>query len=96
MASSKTVSKAARVVALFAVLCVVACGAADEGPQPTIEPELSPPAPTPAPVCKSSNTAPGCTPSSAAWAVTCDAPVPAPAVWCTLPEGGGDGRTWCC
>ena len=79
-------------IALAALSLVLsACGAAEssaiEQPAPAIEP--------PPPACKSANTAPGCTPATAAWAVTCDAPIPAPAIWCTLPEAG-DGKIWCC
>ncbi len=72
-----------------------ACGGVAEGSAPELAPV--PAEPAPAPTCKSSNTAPGCRDvTSASWAVTCDAVTPAPAVWCTLPDGDSSGKVWCC
>lgn len=77
--------------ALALVLGLSACGGA--AAEPGVEQSL----PANDPICESSNTAPGCTPSAVAWAVTCNAPAPAPAVWCSLPEGGDtSGKVWCC
>ena len=94
---------AARLTSLVVAtaLLAMACGGVAVEPTPSSDPAPSdssaPTAPAPAPVCKSSNTAPGCpAATSASWAVTCDITTPAPAVWCTAPEGDTSGKVWCC
>jgi hypothetical protein len=89
------VSASSTIALVTAALILAACGNVTQTPAPAPE---APPTTAPAaePVCEVSNTAPGCVPSSIAWVVTCDASVPKPAVWCSMPERDTSGKVWCC
>jgi hypothetical protein len=88
---------AARLAWLVLVTAMLAAGCAMRTDATEPAPVEAPAEPATIPVCKSSNTAPGCpVPNSASWAVTCDIPTEAPAVWCSSPDGSTLSTVWCC